>query len=211
MLVYLYYFFMVVCFITSLFYLRHKKIKILSSLLFLSIATEMGVEVMSAKGFNYFILYHFFTITEYALITLLLRDSMRIHPIRKVMLYSIFIFAAFSLFISFRVQEFRQFPTIGNSIEGLLVITWCILALWFIDANYNTTIFQRPDFWFIVSFLVYFSGTIAFNGIYNYLLRDKTATARNLFSIINSFCNYLLYILLIIGISRYKWKKYIPQ
>lgn len=210
MLVYIYYLLMVISFIASLFFLRHKKVQILSLLLFLSIVTEIGVEIMQAHSINYFVFYHFFTIAEYALITLLLRDGIGVLFIRKLMMYSIMFFTAVSLFISFFVQEFEQFPTISNSIEGLLVITWCILALWFIDANYETSIFQQPAFWFIISFLIYFAGTISFNAIYNYLLKDKTETARRLFSIINSICNYLLYSLLIIGISRYKWKKSSP-
>ncbi len=162
---------------------------------------------MGAYSINYFVLYHFFTIAEYALITLLLRDGINVLFIRKLMMYSMLLFTTASLFIIFFVQEFAQFPTISNSIESLLVITWCILALWFIDANYETSVFQQPVFWFIISFLIYFAGTISFNGIYNHLLKDKTETARKLFSIINSVCIYLLYSLLIIGISRYKWKK----
>ncbi|MEO6845504.1 MAG: hypothetical protein ABI184_10035 [Ginsengibacter sp.] len=210
-LVQVYYIIMAICFFISLFYLQHKKIKILSLLLFLSIITELGVEVLNAQGHNYFILYHFFTIAEYSLITLLLRDGIPIRFIRKIMLYSIFIFGILSLLISLFLQRFDQFPAISNSIEGLLIITWSILALWYIDASENITIFQQPGFWFALSFLIYYAGTIAFNGIYNYLLHDKTETARRLFAIINSFGNYLLYLLLIIGILRYQWKKSIPQ
>lgn len=206
-LVYVYYLLMFFCFITSLFYLHDKKVQILSMLLFFSIVTEIGVEVMGVYSINYFVLYHFFTIAEYALITLLLRDGINVVFIRKIMGYSIIFFTGVSLFISLFVQEFEQFPTISNSIEGLLVITWCMLALWLIDADYEISIFQQPVFWFIISFLIYFAGTISFNAIYNYLLKDKTETARKLFSIINSVCNYLLYSLLIIGISRNKWKK----
>lgn len=210
-LVYVYYIIMVMCFITSLFYLHYKKVKILSLLLLLSIITELGVELLNAKGQNYFILYHFFTIIEYALITLLLRDGIPVHSIQKIMLYSIFIFSLFSVSISLYFQRFSQFPAISNSIEGLLIITWSVLALWHIDASDNISIFQQPGFWFALSFLTYYAGTIAFNGIYNYLLHDKTETARKFFSIINSISNYLLYLLLIVGILQYQWKKSTPQ
>ena len=198
---------MSLCFFISLLFLAYKKVQILSLLLLISIITELCVEILKAKGHHYFILYHFFSIIEYGLVTLLLRECIPGYLIKKIMLYSVFLFCIFSMVMSAYVQDFNHFPTIVTSLEGLLIISWSIITLWNIEANETSSIFHQPVFWFALSFLIYFAGTIVFNSVYNYLLHSKTESAKELFSIINSVSNYLLYVLLIIGILCFKRKR----
>ncbi|AOM79532.1 hypothetical protein [Pedobacter steynii] len=210
---YFYYFLMVASFVNSLFYLNIKRIKILALLLLISILTEIIVEVYMSKGLNYYKFYHVFNILEYSLITLSLIEGINQKPVKLMMLYSIPVFITGSLLISLTVQGWQQMPSMSNSFEGLLIITWCIIALWGIEPNDNRSIFQQPTFWFIMAFFIYFICTLPFNGIFNYLITIKTHfnKTKALFSLINSVSNYLLYIFLLIGFSLYRWKKSTPQ
>ena len=210
---YFYYFLMVACFVNSLFLLKVRRIKILALLLFISILTEAIVEVYISKGLNYYLIYHIFNTLEYSLITLSLVDGIPIKPIRKLMLYSIPVFINGSLIISLNMQDWTQMPCISNSFEALLIITWCIIALWCIEPNDDRSIFMLPSFWFIIAFFIYFICTLPFNGIFNYLITVKSnyTKAKYLFSLINSVSNYFLYIFLLIGFSLYRWKRFTPQ
>lgn len=212
MLVYLYYILMVMCFIASLYYLHFFKVKMLSLLLFLSICTEAWAEIIGTHQFHHFILYHYFNIAEYALTTIILLSGIDNIFLKRLMIFSIPCYTLISLYISLMVQGINEFPSINCNIESLLIIVWCIISLWNIKPDYKFTMFQKPTFWFILGFFIYFSGTMTFDGIYNTLLSHKTETATKLFSIINSVCNYLLYILLLIGIACYRFqKKYMSQ
>ncbi|TBO44266.1 hypothetical protein [Pedobacter kyonggii] len=158
---------------------------------------------------NYYIFYHFFNICEYTFITLILYDCIPYHPVKKAMQISIPVFAAISVLITLNLQDVLKLPSISNSIEGLLVITWCLTTMWSIEPIDERSIFRRSSFWIALAFFVYFIGTLPFNAIYNSMMAVKSMkiSTRVNFSIINSIGNYGLYILLLIGLSQYRWKK----
>ncbi len=212
MLVYIYYLLMLICFAASLFYLHIYKVRVLTLLLFFSICTEIGAEIIGTHHFKHFVLYHYFNIIEYALITILLRDGVENGFLKKLMIISIGCYTLVSLFVTLKIQRTDQYPSINCNIESIMIIGWCVISLWNIKPNYQITIFKEPTFWFVLGFFIYFAGTVSFDGIYNTLLSHKTLLATKLFAIINSICNYLLYILLLIGISCFRYqKKYIRQ
>ncbi len=205
-LVYVYYVLMVVCFAFSLFNLEYKLVKLLSGLLLISITAEIIVEIIGKKTHSYYVVYHLFIPVEYALITLLLRQKIINRTIRLIMLVTILSFFPVSLYISLFVQDVNDFPSITANIEGSLVIAWCLLTLFSIEPVDRLPIFRIPIFWLTLAFLTYFVGTISINSIYNYLLANKSDVAKNLYTILNSISNYLLYIFLIIGIKCHKWE-----
>lgn len=200
MLVYIYYFLMLVCFAAGCFFLKYSYVKLLVALLSFSIITEVAVEIIGKETDEYYFLYHFFIIIEYAFITLILKRWVTNKAVRKIMQVSIVLFFIASLFVSTYVQSFSLFPSINANIEGLLIITWCIIAFFSITPLENTPIYKLPVFWVTLAFLIYFSGTLGVNGVYNYLLLQEKVKAEKIYNIFNSFSNYVLYILLTIGI-----------
>jgi hypothetical protein len=212
--VYLYYLFMSICFIESMLYLKYFKIRLLAILLFFSILVEVLSEYIGVAGSRHFYLYHFYNIVEYILVTWILFTCMGNNKshIRIFLLFSMILFTFLSLWISFEIETLNKFPSIGTNIESVGVIVWCVIAFWKIEPVDDIPIHKRSDFWIILAFFIYFSGTFCFNSIYNYLLNSHKKTAESLFSIINSFFNYLLYIFLIIGIKCFRTeRKYSEQ
>jgi len=170
------------------------------ALLSFSIITEVAVEIIGKETNSYYFVYHFFIIIEYIFITLILKRWVTNTRVKKIMLSSVFVFCLVSLLISTYIQDFSFFPSINANIEGLLIITWCIISFFSIVPLENTAIYYLPVFWVTLAFFIYFSGTLGINGVYNYLLTQEGATAKKIYSIFNSISNYVLYILLTIGI-----------
>src|ERR1051325_6936716 len=102
-LTYTYYVLMVFCFVASLFYLNNQKVRLLATLLFFSIVTETIVEIIGKDKNQHFIVYHFFILTEYSLITLILKQSNLNKKIQDLMLLSIPVFCILSVYLSFFV------------------------------------------------------------------------------------------------------------
>lgn len=198
--VYIYYFLMLVCFTTGCFYLNYMYVRLLVALLSFSILTEVVVEVIGKETNSYYFVYHFFIIIEYIFITLILKRWGTNKWVQKIMVVSMFVFCFASLLVSGYVQNFSFFPSINANIEGMLIITWCIISFFSIKPLENIAIYQLPVFWITLAFLIYFSGTLGINGVYNSLLAHDEETARKIYGIFNSISNYVLYILLTIGI-----------
>jgi len=201
--VYAYYVLLVACFVMSLFHLQYREVRMLSLLLAVSIVTEVIVEFIGTKGQAFFIVYHFFVVLEYSLITIILRSGIRDYRFRLLMGVSIFIFGIVSLFYSFVLGGWRAFPGINITIESFLVICWCLLSFFSITPD-ESSIFRHPYFWLTLAFFVYFAASVSVNAFYNLLLENDTARARHFFSVLNSLSNYLLYIILIKGVICFR-------
>ena len=211
MLVYIYYYLMLISFATGCFYLKHRYVQLLVALLSISILTEIAVEIRGKDANHHYIFYHFFVIFEYAFITLILRSWISSKRVRKIMLVSIFAFSILSLLISFYVQDFSFHPSINLNIEGLLILTWCIISFFSITPLENAPIYYLPAFWITLAFLLYFAGTLGVNGVYN-MLAEKVSDAKKIYTLFSSISNYLLYIFITIGILCQKWDlKYSAQ
>lgn len=207
-MIYVYYILMLLCFIISIFHLQYKEVHLIAALLILSIITEITVECIGKTNNDFYVVYHFFVPTEYAFITLIVRQYIYNVPLRAVMLFSIAGFVFISAYISSQIIALTDYPTIHVSIESFLIIIWCIAGYFAIKPNYKISIFEQPSFWIITAFFVYIAGTLCINSIYNILLKNDYLYAKELHKIFNSIFNYILYILLIIGISCYRKKQY---
>lgn len=197
---YSYYSLMVFCFGVSLFYLRFTLVKWLAALLLTSIAAEVAAEIVGTAQHKHYAVYHFFSAAEYTIITLTLRSQTGRPWLRKIMLLSLAVYWPAWFYISFFVQRLTDFPGIGIGIEAVLIIAWSLLTLVYIEPISELSIFRFPVFWTALGFLVYFSGTVALNTVYNYLRHTQTQRAQDLFDVINNISNCLLYIFLTIGI-----------
>jgi hypothetical protein len=202
--VYAYYVLLLACFAISLFHLEHREVKILSVLLGISIVTEVIVEIIGTKGLGFFIVYHFFVVLEYSLITIILRSGIRDYRWRIIMGVSIFVFVIVSLFYSFILGGWHAFPGINITIESFLVICWCLLSFFSITPDSEASIFRHPYFWLTLAFFIYFAASVSVNAFYNLLLENDTARARHFFAVLNSLSNYLLYIMLIKGVVCFR-------
>ena len=113
--------------------------------------------------------------------------------------------AAFFLFsiIYFITVKNNTFDSLPASIESILIVTFSIFYL-FDQMSKPQVIFiyQEPNFWFIVGFIIYFSGTL----FLFIQASNLTQEVRDNFWKINYFCNIIKNILFAIAFSTKKSK-----
>ena len=126
---------------------------------------------------------------------------------RQVILFSGIGFFVFSLIYSFSSGD-RNFDSLSASIESILIVAYCILYL-FDQLNKPQVIFiyQDPNFWIVVGFMVYLCGTL-FLFIEANNLEQET---RDNFWKINLFATIVKNILFAIAFSTTKSDSIFPR
>lgn len=189
-----------------------KSLIILTSLLLLSLLTEMLVEIFKSHKINHRIIYHIYIPVEYMLLALFLSRQNVNSSLKKIIRFSIPVYFCISMFISFFFISYKDFPGTQFNIEGLFLVSFVIAVLFSLKITEGISIFRLPFFWIGSGLLLFHSGLFFFNGAYNYLIHNKTEYAAKLQTIINTNLNYLLYIFWIIGfIWAIRNRKYITQ
>ena len=187
--------------------------KVLATLLLLSIITEVLAEINIYQKLNYYIYYHFFTLAEYALITLVLRESVNHKGARRLMIISIPVFITSATMVMCFVQDITMMPSINSGTEGILIMLWCLRVFHDIRVNDQHDIFHEASFWLALAFFSYYIIVTPFNSVFNILQEDSTYAklSTTAFAIINSVANYLLYSLCLISFYCLKRARSTPQ
>ncbi|MBL7700398.1 MAG: hypothetical protein JNK79_19690 [Chitinophagaceae bacterium] len=164
----------------------------------ITVSEELIVAWMVAKKLEFIWIYHIYALFEY---TLLCLYFMQITPpkIRKLVRYSIPLFAIISLSISQWLYHYAVFPGANINTEGIFLCIICTYVLLNLDIHEFSAIHKNPDFWISLGLLVFFAGTFFSNGLFTYILDLDQQRALQLFSIINKPFNLILYACFIIG------------
>jgi hypothetical protein len=101
-----------------------------------------------------------FTIVEYSAFTFVLYSVLTNRIFRAIILTSSAIFFVFAIYY-FLTDKNNTFDSLPASIESILIVAFSIFYL-FDQMNKPQVIFiyQEPHFWFVVAFIIYFSGTL---------------------------------------------------
>jgi hypothetical protein len=143
-----------------------------------------------------------FTLIEYTVFSYVLYSIIDNRVFRIIIWASSGIFFLFSIFYFFTVKN-NTFDSLPASIESILIVTFSIFYL-FDQMNKPQVIFiyQEPNFWFVVGFIIYFSGTL----FLFIQASNLTKEVRDNFWKINYFCNIIKNILFAIAFSTKKSK-----
>lgn len=140
-------------------------------------------------------LYYLFTLFEFCLFTwyfyLIIHDSI----VKKLLPVITIAFAIFTILDYFFLQDQGSFNSISSGIETVLIIAMCIY--YFFDQLKQTNtflIYSSSNFWIIIAFLVYLSGTFFLYIYAESMLADPAF--RRQYIIINSFFTILKNVLL---------------
>lgn len=104
-----------------------------------------------------------FTIVEFAVFAYLLYSIIDKKAFRKIILFTSALFFAFAISMYFygMGDDKQSFDSLPASVESILIVAYSIFYL-FDQMNKPQVIFiyQEPNFWFVVAFIIYFSGTL---------------------------------------------------
>jgi hypothetical protein len=153
------------------------------------------------REFMYYLLCAF-TIIEYSIFTFVLYTILENKIFRKIIVFSSIAFYIFTSIYFITVQG-TSFDSLPASIEAILIVAYSIFYL-FDQMNKPQVMFiyQEPTFWFIVGFIIYFSGTLFLFIQASHLDRE----IRDNFWKINLFLNIAKNILFAVAFSTKKSK-----
>ena len=143
-----------------------------------------------------------FTLIEYSVFSYVLYSIIDNRIFRAIILVSSGIFFVFAIFYFLTVKN-NTFDSLPASIESILIVAFSIFYL-FDQMSKPQVIFiyQEPNFWFVVGFIIYFSGTL----FLFIQASNLTKEVRDNFWKINLFSNIIKNILFAIAFSTKKSK-----
>ncbi|MBL7826372.1 MAG: hypothetical protein JNJ57_07060 [Saprospiraceae bacterium] len=145
--------------------------RIVAGLIVVACAIQWLASVMTARKMNNLKLLHLYTILEFAIITWYFSETLKgVFKRRFFWLVGIG-FAALSILNSLFLQDLQHFNTYARSLEGILVITYCLI--WYFRTLSEMKVERLQDdpvFWINTGFLLYFSGGVLLFSVSNYIL-----------------------------------------
>jgi hypothetical protein len=104
-----------------------------------------------------------FTVVEFAVFTYVLYSIIDNKVFRKIIVSTAAAFFIFAISMYFYGigDDKKSFDSLPASVESILIVAYSIFYL-FDQMNKPQIIFiyQEPNFWFVVGFIIYFSGTL---------------------------------------------------
>ena len=146
-------------------------------------------------GLRPFFIYDIFTVVEFSLFSWFFYLIVHNILIKKAIFPLIAIFCTFSLSLYIFLPENTSFSSKLVGVESVLIITMCIYYFFDQLKQSNTLlIYSSINFWVIISFLIYISGTFFLFIYADSLINDKSFIKQ--YIIINSGFSILKNILL---------------
>jgi hypothetical protein len=166
-------------------------------LLLLSIASICILVYTPIKN-NLFI-FHIFTPVQYLILSLLYSYEISTVPIRRIIQASIPVFIVICILLSLFVQKMTDNDSIATIIGSIGLILWPLLFLrQTLKLQEVNSLLRFPMFWISVGFLFYFIGSLATEGMLDYLISHDMEMAQKVFFLTYIF-KYMLFIMLFIG------------
>jgi hypothetical protein len=149
---------------------------------------------------NFRYLLYAFTIIEYSFFCYFIYLILIKYKLKKAVPFIWLGFILFAFIDLFYVNGGRGFDSFTSGIESIIIILLCVYYLFSQIKGSNTLlIYSTFDFWVVIAFLIYFSGTF-----FLYLMTDKMMRSshfQQLYFIINISFNILKNILLSIAMT----------
>ena len=169
-------------------------------ILYCAINEGMSFYLQNIRSPNFRYLLYTFTIIEYSFFCYFIYHIINTPKIKKTIIFIWVGFLLFSLFDLFYINEGHGFDSFTSGIESIIILLLCVYYLFsqIIGSN-NLLIYSTFDFWVVIGFLIYFSGTF-----FLYLMTDKMMKSldfRQLYFIINISFNILKNLLLSIAMT----------
>ncbi len=184
---------------TFLLYKRHTKEKSLWVIFFYILYCTINEFVgyyLNKIHFEYiFVVFAFFTVIEFTFFSLFFYYALPSRSVKRGIFILLGVFLAFSFIDFFLVNQMNSFDSIAVGVESILIILMCIFYLIAqIRGNNNLFVYSTSNFWVIITFLIYISGTF-----FLYIMAEnmiQTKSFHDQYIIINSVFNILKNILL---------------
>lgn len=203
--------FEVVCFLASLTLFFQKSLSIYLKcfpfFLLLTIIVEIIGIVMFRQGKSNILLYNLFAVLTIDFYLFIIRSLIRSLVFRRVIFVTLIIYPILSV-VNIAFFQIGAFHSITYSLGCLFIVAACIMYFFeLFQLKYAINLLKEPAFWICSALLFFFTCTLPFFGMTNFLFRVSPVIIQNLGAIMN-IINFLLYSLFTIAfLCRLKLKK----
>lgn len=160
----------------------------------------MNFYLQYIRSSSFIYLIYAFTILEYSFFCYFIYLAFNKNQIKKAIPFIWLGFVLFALIDLFYINEGGGFDSFTSGIESIIILLLCVYYLFAqIKGSNNLLIYSTFDFWVVITFLIYFSGTF-----FLYLMTDKMMRSSNfqqLYFVINSSFNILKNVLLSVAMT----------
>ena len=160
----------------------------------------MSFYLQSIRSPNFGYLLYTFTIAEYSFFCYFIYYSFTKKKIKKAIIFIWMGFLLFALIDLFYVNKGKGFDSFTSGIESIIILLLCAYYLFSqIRGSNSLLIYSTFEFWVVITFLIYFSGTF-----FLYLMTDKmreNVNFQQLYFVINISFNILKNILLSVAMT----------
>lgn len=168
---------------------------------------------------NVYFLYALFTVVEFSFFCLFYFNVFPNNNAKKVIFPLWLCFILYSCIDFFFINKMNGFDSFTSGLQTILIIGLCIYYL-FVQIRGSNTLFvySTSNFWIIITFLIYLSGTFFLYIMAETMINDKVFRVQ--YIIINSIFNILKNVLLSIAMlmksgqtkpelkKNYEWRDY---
>lgn len=138
---------------------------------------------------------HFYIPLEYILLSLFFITVSSNSLVKKIISISIPVYLVLSVYFSVTHYTLKSYPAIPYNIGCFFTILWAVFTMFTLEVKEDLKVTSLPIFWICTGIIIFYMGVFFYNAVYNYLLKEKTALANSLRSIINLNLNFLFYII----------------
>ena len=162
--------------------------------LILTLAVEVTGLIMSIRKIENLWLYNFFTSFEFIFYSLIYRKIIENALIKKLILYSVFIYLIlFIINISF-IQGFYKYHTVTYRIGSVMIVFWCYLYFkQLMQSTAYTLLFRNPFFWISSGLMFFYAGFFFYMTAGDIILYAKIPYNDSIWFAISDTLNFLLY------------------
>ena len=147
---------------------------------------------------NDYILFALFTVTEFSFFCFFYKYALPTKFIKKSIIPIWAIFTIFAFVDFFLINQMSAFDSIASGLESIFIILMCIYYLVVqLKGTNNLFVYSTSNFWIIITFLIYLSGTFFLYIMAENMMKTKAFIIQ--YIVINSAFNILKNILLSIA------------
>lgn len=156
--------------------------------------------LQSLHSKNFIVLLNVFTIVEYTFFCYFIYLVIPKGQLKKTIPYIWCGFLLFAFIDYFFISDGLEFDSIASGIEAIIVLLLCMAYLFSqVKGNNNLLIYSTFNFWAVIAFFIYFSGTF-----FLYLMTDKMRVSisfQKMYFVINISFNILKNLLLCVAMT----------
>ncbi len=203
--------FEIVCLLASLslFFQKNTPIhlKLFPIFLLITIGIEVTGIILRLEGKSNILLYNLFGVFSVIFYLYFIKSIIHNRIVKRVILASIIIYPLL-VFLNIQFVQVNSFHSITYSLGCLLIVFACVYYFYeLFQLKQYINLLREPSFWICSALLFFFTCTLPFIGMTNFLFKVSKVIAYNLGSIL-AIINFLLYSLFTIAfLCRIRFSK----